>query len=96
LGTIACLQPLLILLPISSTTNDTSRMAWMWLLVFIPVLLVLGAAAFAVFISDALLGVLTGFIVVFLFSGLLFVLYRRTYQRGKFDLLNARSRSGAE
>lgn len=96
LGSIACLQPLLVLFPISSTTNDTSRMLPIWLLVFLPIILLLGASALGVFLSDTGLGVATGFAGLFLFSGLLFVVYRRAYRAGKFDLLNPRSRSGAE
>jgi hypothetical protein len=96
LGTIACLQPLLVLFPISSTTNDTSRMLSSWLLVFLPILLLLGLSAFAVFLSDTAIGVFVGFGALSLFSGLLFVLYRRAYRAGKFDLLNPRSRSGGE
>jgi hypothetical protein len=96
LATIACLQPLLILFPISSTTNDTSRMMALWLLVFVPMILVLGAAAVTVFLSDSGIGVLTGLVALFLFSGLVFVLYRKAYRSGKFDLLNPRSRSGGD
>ena len=50
-----CLQPLLVLLPISSTTNDTSRMFRLWILVFLPVILIILACALGIFLSDTVL-----------------------------------------
>ena len=88
LATISCLQPLLVLFPISSTTNDTSRMLGLWVLVFLPIILILGGAALAVFLSDTSLGVFVGFAALVLFSGLVFVIYRKAYRSGRFDLLN--------
>jgi hypothetical protein len=88
-----CLQPLLALLPISSTTNDTSRMLGIWLLVFLPLILVILAAALGVFLSDTKLGVIASYALLLMLSTLMFVVYRRAYRAGRFDLLNPRSRS---
>jgi hypothetical protein len=93
MGILLCMQPFLILLPISSTTNDTSRMLSLWLFVFLPVLLILIACAIGVFLSDTALGVVASFVIIVLLSGLLFVVYRRSYRSGKFDLLNPRART---
>ena len=93
LGMVLCLQPLLVLLPISGTTNDTSRMPWLWFLIVIPLILIIFAAALGVFFGGNALGVLTCLAALFLFSSLLFFLYRRAYRSGKFDLLNPRSRT---
>jgi hypothetical protein len=90
---LVCLQPLLALLPISSTTNDTSRMLGIWLLVFMPLILVILAAALGVFLSDTKLGVLVSYALMLMLSSLIFVVYRRAYRAGRFDLLNLRSRS---
>ena len=88
-----CLQPLLALLPISSTTNDTSRMIGIWLLVFMPLILVILAAGLGVFLSDTKLGVVVSYGLLLMLSTLIFVVYRRAYRAGRFDLLNPRSRS---
>ena len=56
-------------------------------------LIILGGAALAVFLSDTSLGVFVGFAALMLFSGLVFVIYRKAYRSGRFDLLNPRSRS---
>ncbi|MGZ8937917.1 MAG: hypothetical protein ACXW32_01755, partial [Limisphaerales bacterium] len=93
LGLLICLQPLLVLLPISSTTNDASRMVPLWLFVFVPLILVILAAGIGVFLSDTALGVLTSFVLLLLLSGMLFFIYRKAYRSGRFDLLNPRSRS---
>ena len=93
LGILVCLQPLLALLPISSTTNDGSRMLPVWLLVFLPLILIILAAAIGVFLSDTGLGVFTSFILLLLLSSMLFVIYRKGYRGGRFDLLSPRSRS---
>ena len=88
-----CLQPLLALLPISSTTNDTSRMIGIWLLVFMPLILVILAAGLGVFLSDTKLGVVVSYGLLLMLSTLIFAVYRRAYRAGRFDLLNPRSRS---
>jgi hypothetical protein len=93
MGLLICLQPLLILLPVSSTTNDTSRMLPLSIFGFLPTLLIILAASVGIFLSDATLGVATSFALVLLLSMLLFVLYRRAYRASRFDLLNQRSRS---
>jgi hypothetical protein len=86
-------QPLFVLLPISSTTNATSRMASVWFLVFAPVLLIMVAVIVAVFISGTVFGALAACAVLFLLAALLFATYRRAYRKGKFDLLSERARS---
>jgi hypothetical protein len=91
-----CLQPLLVLLPISSTTNDTSRMFRLWILVFLPVILIILACALGIFLSDTVLGVLASFVIMLLLSSLLFILYRKSYRTGRFDLLSPRSRNGTD
>ena len=88
-----CLQPLLALLPIHSTTNATSRMIGIWLLVFLPLILVIIAAALGVFLSDTKLGVVVSYALLLMLSTLMFAVYRRAYRAGRFDLLNPRSRS---
>jgi hypothetical protein len=93
IGILICLQPLLALLPVSSTTNDTSRMPGIWLLIFMPLILVILAAGLGVFLSDTRLGVLASYVLLIMLSCLIFVVYRRAYRAGRFDLLNPRSRS---
>jgi hypothetical protein len=86
-----CLQPLFVLLPISSTTNDTARLhiIW-WVLLFAGLLGIFGAAA-GVFISRSAAGVLASYATLGALSTTLFLLYRRAYRRGKFDLFNQRA-----
>ena len=93
LGMLICLQPILVLLPISSSTNDASRMLPLWIFGFLPIIVIILAASLGIFLSDTGLGVATSFALMLLLSTLLFVLYRRAYRASRFDLLNQRSRS---
>jgi hypothetical protein len=93
IGTLLCLQPFLLLLPISGTTNDFSRMGAMWTIAFVLVLLTIIVAALGIFLSDTFLGVAVSFVIVLLLSILLFAMYRKAYRSGGFDLLNARARA---
>lgn len=91
-GILLALQPAFVLLPISSTTNDTSRMRMIWLLVFVPVVVLILAGGVGVFISSNAGAITLCYALIFLFSTLLFVVYRRAYRQGLFDLFNRRSR----
>jgi hypothetical protein len=93
LGMLICLQPILVVLPISSSTNDASRMLPLLIFGFLPIILIILAASLGIFLSDTGLGVVTSFVLMLLLSTLLFVLYRRAYRANRFDLLNQRSRS---
>lgn len=95
LAALLTVQPFFILFPISSTTNDTSRLrvVW-WIFAFIPLLLLLMGALVAVFISRTPVGVLASYLVLALISSMIFLLYRRAYRLGKFDLLSARNDRG--
>jgi hypothetical protein len=88
-------QPLFILFPISATTSDTVgvRVFW-WLAVFAPLVLLILGATVAVFLSRTGIGVAASYFVLILLSILTFVLYRRSYRRGKFDLIASRSSAG--
>jgi hypothetical protein len=91
---LACAQPLFILFPISATTSDTAGVrAFWWLIIFAPLMLLMLGAVIAIFISRTALGVLASYVVLLLFAVLAFVLYRRNYRRGKFDLLARGSRA---
>ena len=92
LGVLLFVQPFFVLLPISSTTNATSRMAVIWLLVFAPILLVMVAVVVAVFIAGTVLGVLACYLVLFLLATALLAVYRAAYRKGRFDLLSDRMR----
>jgi hypothetical protein len=86
-------QPLFLLVPISSTTNATSRMTAIWFLIFAPVLLIMIAAIVSVFITGTFLGVVAACTVLLLLASLLFAVYRRAYRKGRFDLLSERTRN---
>jgi hypothetical protein len=86
-------QPLFVLVPISSTTNATSRMTPIWFLVFLPVLLIMIGLIVAVFITGTILGVLAACSLLLLLAALLFAVYRRAYRKGRFDLLSERARN---
>jgi len=86
-------QPLFLLVPISSTTNATSRMTVIWFLVFAPVLLVMVAAIVGVFITTTFLGVVGACTLLLLLATFLFAIYRRAYRKGRFDLLSERTRN---
>lgn len=90
LGILLSLQPLFVLFPISTTTNDTSRMPGVWFLLFFPLLLVVLASGVGVFVNSSFSGVLLCYAVMTMTSILLFFIYRRAYRRGRFDLLNQR------
>jgi hypothetical protein len=85
-------QPLFVLVPISGTTNATSRMTATWFLVFAPILLVMIALVVAVFITGTVLGVLAACSLLFFLAACLFAVYRRAYRKGSFDLLSERAR----
>lgn len=91
LGALLAVQPLFVLLPISTTTNDTSRMRGVWFFVFGPILILMIAAVIGAFLSATVAGVAASYGLLALLSGLLFVIYRRAYRMGKFDLLSQRS-----
>lgn len=91
IGLLFALQPLLVLLPISSTTNDTSRMKLTWVLVILPLLLGMIGVAAGVFLVASVGALASCYALLFMFSALLFVAYRRAYRRGRFDLLSQRS-----
>jgi hypothetical protein len=87
-----CIQPLFVIFPISNTTNDTSSgRTWLKLLVLIPVLLALFGAAILIFLSSAPGVVLGCYALLMLLSVILFVVYRKAYRGGSFDLLTERS-----
>jgi hypothetical protein len=87
-----CVQPISILLPISHTTNFTAnKRSAIKLLILIPAALILLGAAFAVFVSTTLVGVLTSYAVLMLTSILLLTAFKHAYRRGEFDLLTERS-----
>jgi hypothetical protein len=90
LGILVASQPLLVLVPISAATNDKSRMRFLWLGLFFPALIILIASAVGVFWSASIAGVFLGLALLFMVSTLLFVVYRRSYRRGRFDLFNQR------
>jgi hypothetical protein len=85
------LQPLFVLLPISKTTNDTSRMKAVWFLVFFPMILFILIAGGAIFFIISVTVKLALFALLLLVSSSFFTLYRWTYRTGKFDLLCERS-----
>jgi hypothetical protein len=92
LAILLCLQPLFVLVPISSTTNDTSRLPVLWwIFLFAPILLAIFGAAAAVFLSRTGLGTFASYAVLGALSTALFLLYRRAYRRGRFDLLSQRT-----
>lgn len=93
LGILLCAQPLFVVFPISATTNDTSRMSGVWFLVFAPVFIVMAIAAMGVFFSGTVIGVILCYGLLMLLSGMLFLIYRNAYRKGKFDLLCQRSRN---
>jgi hypothetical protein len=90
LGILVVVQPLFVLLPISSTTNDTSRMRLLWVLLFVPLFVVMIGSAIGVFLSNHFFPVLGSYLLLLLLSSGIFVLYRRAYRAGKFDLLSQR------
>jgi hypothetical protein len=89
-GILFALQPLLVLLPISGTTNDTSRMRAIWLLVFLPVLIGIVALSAAVFLVGSTLQLAGCYALLLMLALLLFGAYRRAYRGGRFDLLSRR------
>jgi hypothetical protein len=90
-----CVQPLFILFPISASTSDTAgrRVLW-WLVVFAPLMLLILGASVAVFLSRTALGAVASYGMLALLSFLAFVLYRRAYRLGKFDLIAPKNRDG--
>jgi hypothetical protein len=80
------LQPLMVLLPISNSTNDTSRIRLIWFGVFLPVLFVVLGSAVGVFVSGSFLGMLLCYLMLNLCSLLFFAVYRRAYRKSRFDL----------
>jgi len=90
LALLVMLQPLFVLLPISKSTNDTTRMKPLWFLVFLPMLIVGILLGIAVFMVSSVSFKLVLYALVFLISGGFFTLYRWMYRKGKFDLLSER------
>lgn len=88
---ILCLQPVLILMPISKSTNDTSRMKAIWVFVFLPLLMAVIGLSAAIFFSKSFFHQFVLFGLVLALSWFTFLLYRWSYRKGKFDLLSERS-----
>jgi hypothetical protein len=87
-----CVQPLFVIFPISNTTNDTSSgRTWLKLLFLIPLLLALFGAGFLVFLGSHPGVILLSYALLLLLSVIFFVLYRKSYRHGNFDLLTERS-----
>jgi hypothetical protein len=91
LGILVSFQPFFVLLPISNTSNATSRMTVIWFLVFAPILLVMIGLVVGIFILGTVLGVLGGCLALLLLSSALLLVYRRAYRKGRFDLLSDRA-----
>jgi len=92
LAALMCLQPLLVILPISATTNDsTSRWSVRMLLLVLPVALTVIAGLVAVIAFNDWLAVAGGYAGLLAAAAVFFFAYRRAYRRGKFDLLKRRA-----
>ncbi len=92
LAVLVCLQPLFVVIPISSTSNDTAQAPlWVKIFLLVPALILVVGAALAVFLSPSVGAVLASYVALLLFSVLVFAGYRRAYRRGRFDLLTERS-----
>ena len=92
IGILLAIQPMIVLFPISATTNATYRMLSVWIFIFAPLFIALLAACLGVFIGGTVFGVSASYALLLLFSFLIFVIYRRAYRKGRFDLLSARAR----
>jgi hypothetical protein len=89
--TIIALQPVVILLPLSKATNDTSKMRSLWLFLFLPMLMAMIALVMSLFFVQSVPSKLILYIVLLLIALLFFTLYRWSYRQGKFDLLSERT-----
>jgi len=87
---IVLLQPVFILLPISKSTNGSSRMRWIWIALFIPMLLLLLGFIAGVFFASSTWTKSICYVLILLISCFFFALYRWSYRTGKFDLLSER------
>jgi hypothetical protein len=90
LAILVTLQPVFVLLPISKSTNDTTRMKPLWFFVFLPMLLLVIILGISIFLTSPLAVKLALYALLLLISTLFFILYRWMYRRGKFDLLSER------
>lgn len=92
LGLLLAIQPLLILLPISSTTDDSRRLRpWVTLVIIGPGILLLLACGVAIFMAKSGWLVLLAYLLAAGVAATLFILYRQAYRRGKFDLVSERT-----
>lgn len=88
------LQPVLILFPLSKSTNDSSRMRWLWYFGLFPMMLALFFLCLAaVFVQEPLPSLLL-VVLVLVVSISFFAIYRWAFHAGRFDLLSTRLNSG--
>lgn len=89
LAVMAAMFPLLVLAPFSGASNDTARYPMFFLLLFVPFLGLIGACGLLLFMANSPVWQAGSVVVMFSANLFLFWMYRRSYLKGKFDLVRA-------
>lgn len=84
------LQPLMVLLPVSKSTNDTAKMRMIWLFLIIPGVLILIGLSISLFFLTRPLTVIGIYAAILLVSLFLLVIYRSAFRKTKFDIFSKR------
>lgn len=87
---LVAVQPLLILMPISKSTNDVARMKLVWFFLLFPLAALVAAGAVVFFTASTLFWLVISYASAFLAAILFFLTYRWAYRTGKFDLIARR------
>jgi hypothetical protein len=90
LALLAGLIPATLLLPISSTTNDTNRRPGISVLILLCAGILIIPAGIVLFLSTTWPFALGAFLTILGTSLSLFAFYRRAFKKGKFDLVRLR------
>ena len=88
LGLFLALQPVIVLIPLSRSTNYTSRRAWLQLLLNVPIFVSLILLSIAFFLASAAAHTLLLLAAVLLLALVMHALYHRAFNRGRIDLLH--------
>lgn len=82
--------PIGLVMPISSTTNDTSRMPGIWVVMLLVAALVVLPLGIILFLSSSFLWAVISITGISLSSFTFYRLYRWSFKKGKFDLVRLR------
>ena len=95
-GLLLAMQPLLLILPFSKTTNDISGRKFFAAFVLLPLLMAFAGFSVIFFSSQEVPWIIGSFLTIVTASLMLFLSYRWAYRSNRFDLLTLRVSGSGE